>query len=1364
MGRKKTQLLARDQYARLIAALRCAELVRAHATGRGPVELRLEDSRFSPWDDLTELHRDESGRSTWHVWQVKRQRGPLAQQKLRPLLKKLGERPELIAHLAIYQPVSVRGLGSLNDLDEICQRVRKRGFDPAAEPEWSQDETKWLKYVRALLGSQEAALALLRRLHIDVYGSEAQLREDTEVRLERYFVAPTKVLERLLAFIADNTDQAVRYDNALLEDLLRDFERHPNLGAVPLVELRKVYLSAVVEVHGKLSPLRLLSGLGIPSGSGPRLAEIFAMPAIRLAADVDEPLRIPRKSKLKGNVATPVDEEESPLPRLERELTRTDDLRLAELLLDPSRLAERPLFLVEGSVGAGKSTLLEHLLFRLAEHAVQDSEAPLPLRIEARRLADGLKEAVVQGTPRFNPQLLHTHAPGFVYLVDGLDEVERGRAPAVQACLEELSHQPATRAMVMVGRPSTTHVEVPSGTVRLRIAPWSRAQIEDFLDKWRKHDPGSVEAVSRWARTEALLPVLSSPLTATFALLLAREEPESLMNRAMLFRGVVEKLFSDWARHRKPHDGTPPLSWATIAPSFRQLALESLKEGKEDLKLADLRKHLGRRALDHELEWVDEAHRRFGLLMYQEDGRYRFLLKGIAEHLAGAELLARGQDEILQAARKKWGEEPIRHALGLGLEREGVAWVTDMIRKLLPGPAGVQVQEVRPLLVAAQVGLDLGDAGAPLAEPIAEALFKLLTLETSVWLQNEVGEAVRELARLGGPCWDALLRKLAPTLQARGAPAQWYAAQANRDKDWWLEALKHRDLDVRRIAVERLTPWVNDPQVREALIQQLGDSSYSPFSEPPVLRAGLALRGAARDENFQRLLPSLVMQARRGGQILGGAAVLALRPGEAPTRLLADRLQHLHMGLWKYPEVLRELTRSPEAEAEIEAVWQGWRSDLDKPPQLPEGTIEPLDGPIVPLSQQTRRQVMRAIGPAIAQWPPERWQQFSLSFDDRTLTLALCEAAWDHPEGILTWLKDSKASWLTPDAELLLGEAAVRHPALRSALLDRWESRQSEHERSLFPGGALASFIARDDRKAAEIYAQWLRVTAWLRTGFESVFLSPTALRHPLVHPVAVEKALDTWKQFSEGEIKDGKRTTLSGGVMASILGALRPAWEDSTPLMQKLIHLAREGDGDDLTHALEVFSKPPYPRELGDILVERFEELAAETGADHRGHVGFWIDWAQRASIADRMQAALEKVRAWRSWHHYPAALALIAIDPRQAGRLSQEAARNWPDDWDLFFLRPSMLARLVRANVSAWYHQWLEVMSADALPIWSVFRLARILAPLLDATHRADLNRKLGNRLGTLETYWIQDGENPWDCVSLADLYSRLLFETSA
>lgn len=39
-------------------------------------------------------------------------------------------------------------------------------------------------------------------------------------------------------------------------------------------------------------------------------------------------------------------------------------------------------------------------------------------------------------------------------------------------------------------------------------------------------------------------------------------------------------------------------------------------EGKQDLTQTDLRRHLGQQAPDQEQEWIDEAHRWFGLLIY----------------------------------------------------------------------------------------------------------------------------------------------------------------------------------------------------------------------------------------------------------------------------------------------------------------------------------------------------------------------------------------------------------------------------------------------------------------------------------------------------------------------------------------------------------------------------------------------------------------------------------------------------------------------------------------------------------------------------------------------------------------------------
>lgn len=1365
MGRKKTQLLARDHYARLFATLRCAALFRAQLSGVGPIELRLEDSRFAPWDDLSELHQDESGNLTWHVWQVKRQRTLLEPKDFKPLLKALGKRADLTAHFMSYEPVKIRGVGTLNCLDEICQRARSPGFNPRAETEWSKDEQKWISFVRETLGcTDSAALSHLRRLHVEPLGSEEKLREEISLRLERYFSEPEKVRERLISFLASHSDEAVLINIALLNDQLWDFERQPNSGSASLVSLRKLYLQAVIDSYGRLSPLRLLSGLGTPNASGPRLSDVFALPALRPSVDEEAPLQLPQEARLKGNVVAPPREEEPESVFAAPAYSHTEPLRLVELLLDSNRLAERPLFLVEGRVGAGKSTLLEHLLLKLATRALQEAEAPLPLRVEARRLSEGLAEAMIQGTPHFDARLLQAGSPGFVFLVDGLDEVDRSRTLKVQACLEELSRLPSTRAIVMVGRPLTAYFDVPSGTTRLQISPWSRVQLKEFLDKWRQHEPDRVAAMERWVRTNALMPALSNPLTATFALLLAGEEPDALTSRVRLFRGVMEKLFTDWVTSRAPREGAPPLSWATIAPAFRQLALESLKAGKESLSRTDLRKHMGRQAVDRELEWTDEAHRRFGLLIYQEDGHYRFLLKGLAEHLAGAALLEQGQREILAAARQRWAEEPVRHAIGLGLERNGPTWATDTLRKLLPGHRGIEVSEVRPLLVAARVCIDLGEAETEVAESIAEALCSLMVIETSVWIQKVVGSVIRELALAGGACWESLFKKLTPLLKAHGHPGEWYAAQQGKDSSFWLEALRHRAVEVRQLAVKRLSTCVDEPMVRSALLEQLSDDSMSISRGSPAVEAGVALRSASRDEDFHRILPALVEQAQSGGQLIAGAAALALRPGEAPIRLLAGCLRRLHSGPWHYPEIVRELATSPETEAELTAVWEDWRVVTPSPQSLPTNSGTSITSPFAPLSPIGRRQVSWALAPSLLRWTTDDWQWLERSMDGHVLTRALCEVAREVPQRLVIRLQQSRSWWLPPDAEVLLGEAAASSPPLRSALLDHWNGLEDEHERSIYPGGALAALVAQGDEEAAEVFAQWLRVTVWLNAGLESVFISPLALRHPTVRDVALEHATNTWRSFTVGEVRESRRTTLFGGVMASRLGALRPAWEDTPSLMMELIRVAQEGDSHALTHVLEVFTRPPYPRQLGDILVARFGELSTGIHDDRLGHVGFWIDWAHRASISDRMQSALEKIRTWSSWHHYTATLALMETNPTRASKLSQEAARTWPNQWVRLFLRRTTLSRLVRANVPAWRQRFFDVIKQSEIPVWSIFDLAQILVPLLDSDQRHSLCEELRSTLGWRQRCWMRNGENSWSSATFADMYGQVLFEAGA
>jgi hypothetical protein len=392
----------------------------------------------------------------------------------------------------------------------------------------------------------------------------------------------------------------------------------------------------------------------------------------------------------------------------------------------------------------------------------------------------------------------------------------------------------------------------------------------------------------------------------------------------------------------------------------------------------------------------------------------------------------------------------------------------------------------------------------------------------------------------------------------------------------------------------------------------------------------------------------------------------------------------------------------------------------------------------------------------------------SISLEDREIIQALCESAWEHPQAMVEVLEQLVEPWVTSEGELHLGEAAVQHPELRKALMANWQRRTGD-ERGSFPGGALAALVARDDLEAVEIYAQWLRETIWLKAPFASPFFSPVAIRHSRVRPVAIELVMDIWSQYKDGRVKDGKRVYLAGSTMASALRALRPAWEDVTNLREEITRHAR--DVVDTVHswedprndALRVFSGPPYPKELGDLLVDGFGKFAEKAHDEGEPwHIAFWIDWAERASVADKLQSSLEDMCAKDSWLRYQALSVRVLMQPRLAARLSQGAAEGWPDFWSADFLPQSTLARLVRANVSAWQRRLMEVLNWDSLPIQAVFQLAWVLSRLLPPVQRDTVQAEFYKKLGGLELFWIQNGRDPWDAMRCSDLFAQLVFET--
>ena len=222
----------------------------------GPIELRQEDSRYAPWDDLTEIHREASGHQTQHVWQVKRQQEKLKREELGPLLKALHESPSVVAHFAFYRLVDIQKVGSLTQLSELCERVRRLGFDPDSALELSTAERSWLHFGRKLLGCSDVeVLALFSRLEVEELGEERLLQRRTRHLLERRFTEPDKAHDRLLTFLATHTDGAIRITAELLEkQVLEGLEQRLIPGTASVASLRADYLEAAIASYRRLSP------------------------------------------------------------------------------------------------------------------------------------------------------------------------------------------------------------------------------------------------------------------------------------------------------------------------------------------------------------------------------------------------------------------------------------------------------------------------------------------------------------------------------------------------------------------------------------------------------------------------------------------------------------------------------------------------------------------------------------------------------------------------------------------------------------------------------------------------------------------------------------------------------------------------------------------------------------------------------------------------------------------------------------------------------------------------------------------------------------------------------------------------------
>lgn len=1373
---QKTGLLLSDYYGRLLVAVHCVELIDAgEFGGEGPVEIRVEVGAHPLWDDLVEVRRDSASRETVHGWQVKNQRTGLDKKTMAAQLRALAFSPLHMAHLALHNLEPIRNAGSLSALAGLCERLRLPQFDvhtvlegmPAAHREWIDFAKREVP-----LATDEACLELFRRLEVRQLGPADGLRAQALKDLRRWYEAPQAVLESILDFLARHPDEAVPVTYPLLKDkVLRGHAPSLRRGS-NFMSLREQYLREWVQAHERLAPLRTL--VTEDDEKGPiRMADVFVPPILR------EDRTSPPSSASDPEASSPQSDEalrRDPRARWTRLLHQQRALAFQRRTVDvlewlraPEKFPSRVL-LIEGAVGSGKTLLLEHLQQALAWEGLQNPEAPLPILFEAQDLSNGdLVGAFRRRAPWGDAQLLTADSQKRIYFIDGLDEVAPYDVRNVVQCLDQLNRDRNTVALFLAGRPTISEFRLQGPALRLRIAPWTEQDIEQFLERWHKYRPQQVSSLGNAWRSEPMRSAMAHPLTATFSLLLADQQPASRNSRTALFEGIVSKLVKSWTTFRKARGGPGAmLTWAELSKPIRALALEVVRSDRETLEERDLRKFLQTIDPDRDQDWMDAASQHFGLLVRHGRNEYRFILRGIAEYLAGEALYHQGAQHILAAARERWAEEPIRHAIGITAARDGLEAALALLRRIIPTVEfrypGELVAALRPLLIATRVALDLGPAARPIAETLATPLLLFLTLATSSWIPERVSEAVRELARAGSPCWDALFPRLNKRLIAPGTFASWLAQQPWDDKRRWLRLLSVSDPHARNAVTARLGKWVDDPEVRDALVRQLFDDKGESigFDETVApITAGLALRKAARDEQFtSQVHPTLIDLMKWKNQLVSGSAALALRPGEAAPELLVEALRTLDSG-YRFPtDVMDELAASSEGRAALDADWPDWAQSRARAFQQREQAPSRSASRLPPLPSSLRPVALKAMGPMLARMPRAQSLAFG-SIGGMEITSVLCEEASDHPQGVISVLTAaSDALFFHVEAQLALREAASRHPDIARALLELWKSVSTQEQQSRYPGIALDLLVAAGDEEAARAFAVWLERTPIFSVPTSTLPFSAQTLRHPVVLPAALARCRAAWRQHFE--------IRLWMGTVATCLGSLRPAWEDDAELNEALRQRAPALDDRSLSPLLDIFDVPLFPEWLRELVVTRLKDHLKQPSLEGIFMLPRWLDWVERTGDAVQLRPQLEDCVERESWERYSAATLLLGMySSSEASALSQKMASEWPAGWSSYAHTEAQLARLVAAHPQSWHARLNSLLGPSSFGMLisgvPLFELVRALLPRLTVAERTQLLVTVGKRLG-FDVPWLPTGQRWGYSRRPADFFHELSFDSGA
>ena len=1008
---------------------------------------------------------------------------------------------------------------------------------------------------------------------------------------------------------------------------------------------------------------------------------------------------------------------------------------------------------VLGEAGAGKTELLFQSAEHLAELARTNLTSPVPILVRARDLQGGFEKAVHDLWPMAGDigRYVANVEPGLIVLVDGLDEAGADAVGHIDALTQKLGDR--CKALIVSSRPVLRYRDMRAE--ERWISRWSSDEADGFLNQYAKHFPSAVRAL-RSIRSVALTELLGNPLTATFCIMVAERQPDTLRSRAALFEAVVVRLVDEWICGRKMRDVRP----SDLMPGLEMLALEVVQQPGASLSESDLRRAFPPYQSSTAIEGA-EVH--LGLLVRGSDGHFDFAFRGLAEHLAGRSLATKQDSDIVNMAQAPWGAEVARHAIGIAARHTRERSST-LIEALLPRSIEEDLmlpnRELRALIVAIRSAADLELLSPTALDALLQAAFDALLDEMSVWTGERVADAVAEWVRIRPKQIRPLIQAAIDAIVEPASRAAWYASQTSKVSDEWLPLLFQRDLEVRWVATQKLAPFLKQTKVRDWLFGAFYDEGFGPGVQPVAIGAGRTLRRVPRDLRFRRRLPELLHLLEKGHQFQRIGAALALLPGEAdPERLAVVLGRALASGFNVQRDALEAIAGSDAGREALNRACPEWqqkseprRTAFDEPPGAGQ---EPS------CSQPVRDRLLRAIAPALRGAPEALLTKLREVSPVHTSSIA-CELAEDFPAVVCALLKaapeTSLATYWDPELEKL-SRAAARHPAVGDALIDLWNRIESSSSdlsaqwKCDYPGRALDGLIRRGNTEAEIIFAKWLGCTnhAIPTRTFGEPLLRNFECR-PLIRDAGHAVAQRFLDQITAGSgNNDGEQVDFVTHTGAEALFRLSSFWRHDLDFRRSVEQWLASGKRGRFQGALWALQEVGLTEQARSRLPESF--AAIFHGADDDPF--FWSGLWSALSLIDRLGLSQDLRELIEDLVHQNciAAIAIAITLPWHNGAERTSRSMRIARQPRLLARMPKYLAvRLVEAAPKAWA-KVLENAMAGYSDVGSLLPFMRALSPSLQA--------RVANAWVQVaaELPWVEDGLGAY--VRPADSVRKVLFD---